>query len=327
VAVGGLVLVFWHWYTSGRDDPERVTIVPEYEPPDKLRPAQVGLLVDERADPLDVTATIVDLAVRGHLTISEIPKEGLLGTRDWLLARKSESTEGLEAYEREIFDGLFAGRADVRLSELKRTFYKSLARAQADLYRDAVERGWFPVDPERTRGTYVGLGFVAIVLAGLVAAGLGYLLGGGIVGLAGSIPAIGLMAASPIMPRKTRDGAELARRSNGFRMYMEVAEKDRQRFAENENLFSEYLPYAIVFRCVDKWAKAFEGIDLQRTTSTWYTGSLPAFTAANLSSDLSSFSSQISTAIASTPGGSGGSGFSGGGGAGGGGGGGGGGSW
>ncbi len=42
-------------------------IAVEFEPPDKLKPAQIGLLLDERADTLDVTATIVELAVRGYL--------------------------------------------------------------------------------------------------------------------------------------------------------------------------------------------------------------------------------------------------------------------
>ena len=116
----------------------------------------------------------------------------------------------------------------------------------------------------------------------------------------------------------------MARRANGFRQYMVVAEKDRQQFAEKEHLFTDYLPYAIVFRCVDQWAKAFEGLDLKQVTSSWYAGS-SSFNALYLSQSLSSFSEQVSTAIASTPGGSGSSGF--GGGAGGGGGGGGGGSW
>ncbi|HYR92864.1 MAG TPA: DUF2207 domain-containing protein, partial [Methylomirabilota bacterium] len=53
VAVGGVALVLWRWYDAGRDERERQTIVPEYEPPDKLLPAQVGLIIDERADTLD----------------------------------------------------------------------------------------------------------------------------------------------------------------------------------------------------------------------------------------------------------------------------------
>jgi uncharacterized membrane protein len=157
---------------------------------------------------------------------------------------------------------------------------------------------------------------------------LGSSLGAGLIGVAALVPAMTLLGVSSRMPRKTRVGSELLRRTLGFRHYMEIAEKERQRFAERENIFSEYLPYAIVFGCVEKWANAFKDIDAVRATSSWYTGSaLGGFSAIDLSSNLSSFSSQVSSTIASTPGGSGGSGFSGGGGSGGGGGGGGGGSW
>ncbi len=48
----------------------------EFAPPDGLRPGQIGTLVDFKANPLDVTATLVDLAVRGHLTIDEEPARG-----------------------------------------------------------------------------------------------------------------------------------------------------------------------------------------------------------------------------------------------------------
>jgi len=116
------------------------------------------------------------------------------------------------------------------------------------------------------------------------------------------------------------------RRTLGFRQYVATAEKDRQRFNEATNLFAEYLPYAIVFRCVDKWARAFEGLDVTAATQNWYTGS-SLFVATQFSRDLQDFSTAVSSTVVSTPGGSGGSGFGGGGGAGGGGGGGGGGSW
>ena len=274
-----------------------------------------------------MTATIVDLAVRGYLTITEIPKQGLFGSKDWLLTRKREDDADLVTYERTILGGLFETGGEVKLSALKRHFYTTLARAESELYDDAVKRGWFPTDPSRVRATYAVLGVAAIVLSGAAAYGLGTLAGAGVVGLAAVIPATALIAVSPVMPRKTKAGAEFARRSNGFRRYMEVAETDRQKFAEKEHIFAEYLPYAIVYRCVDQWARAFAGLDLKTATSGWYVGNMNALTASALSSDLSSFSSTVSTAIASTPGGSGSSGFGGGGGAGGGGGGGGGGSW
>jgi uncharacterized membrane protein len=328
VAIGGVVAVFWRWYTAGRDEREHETIVPEFEPPEKARPAEIGVLVDESADTLDVTATIVDLAVRGYLTITEIPKEGLFGSRDWTLARKKPADDGLLEYEGTILGGLFTDGDEVKLSALRQHFYTTLAAAERQLYDHTTARAWFAADPSRVRVTYAVAGVGFVVLAIIVTGALGFLVGGGLVGLAGLVPSIAMIAAAPVMPRKTKIGAELYRRALGFKQYMVVAEKDRQAFAEKEHIFADYLPYAIVYGCVDQWAKAFEGIDLKAVTSGWYVGNqYTMFSAMNMSRDLSSFSSVVSTAIASTPGGSGSSGFSGGGSSGGGGGGGGGGSW
>jgi len=339
--IGGLGLVAWRWLAAGRDEREHETIVAEYEPPEKIRPAQAGLLIDESADTKDVTATIVDLAVRSYLTITEIPPRGPFGIvkKDWSLARTvgRAHPEALQPYERTIFDGLFGEDAmdateteptdEVKLSALKQHFYTTLAKAQRELYADSVSRKWFAADPQRVRQIYAGLGVGAIIVAGFLVFWLGSSLGAGLVGLGAVVPAVALLGVASRMPRKTRTGAELLRRTLGFRHYMEIAEKERQRFAERENIFSEYLPYAIVFGCVEKWARAFSDIDAVAATSSWYTGSsLGAFSASDLSNNLSSFSNQVSSTIASTPGGSGSSGFSGGG-SGGGGGGGGGGSW
>jgi len=362
VMLGGLGLVIWRWFAAGRDEPGRQTIVAEYEPPEKLRPAQVGLLVDEHADTKDVTATIVDLAVRGYLTITELPATGIFGRKDWSLARTADKADpaALQPYEGTIYDGLFGrdvlddratklvaliqqfnarvGAAPaalaalqpkptdvVKLSELKEHFYTTLSKAQRELYADSVARKWFPADPQRVRQIYAALGCVAIVAAAVSVFVLGSALGAGVVGLGAIVPAIALLGVASRMPRKTSTGAELLRRTLGFRHYMEIAETERQRFAERENIFSEYLPYAIVFGCVERWARAFAGIDTAAQTAGWYVGSMP-FSSSALSDNLQGFSSSLGSAIASTPGSSGGSGFSGGG-SGGGGGGGGGGSW
>jgi uncharacterized membrane protein YgcG len=329
IFLAGLAALFWRWYTVGRDVRERETIVPEYEPPDKLRPAQLGLILDESADKKDVTATIVDLAVRGYLTISE-KKSGLFLGKDWTLRSTGKAPNDLQLYERVIWNGLFKGREEVKVSELREHFVVSLRAAQEALYADSAKQKWFPTRPDQVRTGYVGLAVLVIVAGAGIAWLLGTTVGAGLIGMA--IAAVGLIAVpvAQFMPAKTAAGAELLRRTLGFRRYMEVAEKERQRFAERENIFSEYLPYAIVFGCVDKWARAFKDIDVEAQIASWYSGT-GAFNANALSSSLQGFSSNLGTAIAATPGSKGGSGFSGGGGggggSGGGGGGGGGGSW
>jgi uncharacterized membrane protein YgcG len=325
--IAGLAFLYRRWYTVGRDARDRETIVPEYEPPDRVRPAQLGVILDESADTKDVTATIVDLAVRGYLTITEEPQPWIFAKKDWTLHATGKTTDQLLPYERIVYGGLFKDGADVKVSELRTHFVSSLRSAEGELYRDSANRNWFATRPDRVRQGYAGVSVLVIILGVGIAWLLGRTLGAGLVGVAIVVVGLVAVAVARIMPAKTAAGAELLRRSLGFRQYMEVAEKERQRFAERENIFSEYLPYAIVFGCVEKWARAFKDIDMSAQTSSWYVGSGP-FNAGILSSSLQGFSSNLGSAISSTPGSRGGSGFSGGGGgAGGGGGGGGGGSW
>ena len=323
--LAGLGLLYWRWYTAGRDPSERQTIVPEYEPPDQIRPAQLGVILDESADTKDVTATIVDLAVRGYLKITERQQQGIFGKKDWTLDATGKTTADLLPYERIVYDGLFKDGTEVQVSELRTHFVTSLRSAESELYRDSATRKWFATRPDRVRQGYAGVSVLVIIAGAVLAWLLGRTVGAGLVGLAVIVVGFVALGVARWMPAKTAAGAELHRRTLGFRDYMEVAEKERQRFAERENIFSDYLPYAIVFGCVEKWARAFKDIDVSRQTSSWYAGNAP-FNALVLSSSLQGFSSNLGSAISSTPGSSGGSGFSGGG-AGGGGGGGGGGSW
>lgn len=334
----GLATLFWvvrTWWQVGRDrhyrslyyltdDPSEETrpllasdpIVVEYQPPEKLRPAEIGLLLDERADPLDATATIVDLAVRGYLTIGEIKSEGILDRllvgEDWQIDKTEKAPSDLVDYEAALYDGLFSQGSPIRLSQLRNHFYKSLHQAQGKLYLEGTTAKWFASRPDRARLTWLLVGLAVMVLGGFVAFGLGAFFGAGLVGLPLVASGLLLMILSPWMSRRTAQGSELLRRSLGFRQYVATAETSRQRYNEEQNIFAAYLPYAIVFHCVDKWARAFSDVERQASSQSWYVGS-QAFTAAAFSQSLQGFSSGLTATIVSTPGGSGRSGFSGGG--------------
>jgi hypothetical protein len=340
VLAAGIVLIGWFWWQHGRDreyltqyyltnDPRdeaappfrHEPVVVEFGPPQDLRPAQLGLILDESADTKDVTATIVDLAVRGFLTITEVP-----GQRDWTLTRKQGEVPGLLPFESTLFYGLFAnGRQEVKVSELKGTFQMTLLKAERDIYTDAMARHLFRVRPDLMRLSAIGVGVLAIVAGGALAFLLGVAFGAGLIGVAVVLIGAILIAVHRGLSTRSAAGRDLMQHTLGFRLYMSTAEKYRQQFAEKAEIFTQLLPYAIVFGCVTRWAKAFEGIDTSRTNS-WYVGNQP-FQAALIASSLEAMNGGISTAIASTPGGSGSSGFGGGGFSGGGGGGGGGGAW
>ncbi|MEA3055819.1 MAG: hypothetical protein QOD30_1251, partial [Actinomycetota bacterium] len=234
----------------------------EFVPPDKLRPGQLGTLVDERANPLDVTATIVDLAVRGFLRIEEIEKAHWFSKGDWRLV-KLKSNDGLLHYEQLLFDAIFEGDDTVELSDLKNKFAAKLHKVQDALYEDAVERRWFSGRPDRVRAAWVGIGIVVTV----VGVGLTVLLASqthlGLVPTPIILGGIALLALSGRMPRRTAQGRGVLVRALGFKRFIDESEKDRARFAEQQHLFTEYLPYAVVFGATEQWAKAFAGLDGQ----------------------------------------------------------------
>ncbi|HVQ87904.1 MAG TPA: DUF2207 domain-containing protein, partial [Actinomycetes bacterium] len=132
----------------------------EWSPPDDLRPGLVGTLIDEQANVLDVTATIVDLAVRGYLRIDELPREGWFGSRDWQLVQLKGGDSTLLSYENKLFSALFDGRNVVKLSELKRTFASDLSAVQGKLYDELVYRRWYRRRPDSTRTSWALIGFL-----------------------------------------------------------------------------------------------------------------------------------------------------------------------
>lgn len=311
------------------------SIVVEFTPPGlgrrqrRLRPAEIGVLLDERADTLDVSATIVDLAVRKQLKITEQKTGGVFGLfkkKDYQIDRLDNPDDELLPYESQLRDAIFADGDSVKLSDLKNKFAKDLERVKKALYTQSMKNGFFARNPETTVTISRVAGIVIAVIGGGIAYGLGMLFGGGLIGIPVILGGLAIFFLSPAMPRRTGKGRVMYRRSLGFRKFMVTAETERQKFAERANIFHEYLPYAIVYGCVDRWAKVFKDLGIDPGEPYYYIGTGP-FLAASFADSVSSFSSSISSTMASTPGGSGGSGFGGGGGSGGGGGGGGGGSW
>ena len=129
----------------------------EFVPPDGLRPGQVGTLVDFKANPLDVTATIVDLAVRGYLKIEELSEAGLLRQGDWKLTRMKEDDAELMPYEQKLLDGLFRDEPEVQLSDLRYTFAARMTAVLTDAAgrREGarVVRGAWSAGELRVRGS------------------------------------------------------------------------------------------------------------------------------------------------------------------------------
>jgi len=335
-----VLLLFALWTRAGRDPDTGRSETVLYDPPDELRPAEMGTLIDERVDIRDISSTIVDLASRGYLHIKAIARPGLLFTDmdyEFTLQRPKEEVEAdqnLRYFEHKLIDGMFGEGQICMMSDLKNKFYVHLPALRDALYHAMVTRRYFTHRPDETRNAYRIGGWV------LIAAGVFSLLFFGIaeeaavrvplgwsvaIGLCG----VALLIAARTMPRKTTSGRDAVVGVRGFEEYLSRAEGEFIKFQEREGYFEKYLAYAMALGIADRWAKAFEG--LQTEPPKWYSGDGRTFHPSVFTHDLSSASSSWAGAMTSQPrssgsGGGGGSGFSGGS-SGGGGGGGGGGAW
>jgi hypothetical protein len=299
----------------------------EFVPPDRIKPGQVGTLIDEQANVIDVTATIVDFAVRRHLLIKEVAAE--YSGKDWELVKLTDGDPKFLRYERELFDALFNDRDSVRLSQLRNTFAGDLASVQSRLYEDMISEGWYARSPQTTRRLAAGAA-IGLLLASVLVTFLLSFAGLSVIGLGLVVASIVLLIASRWFPARTGKGSAMLARVQGFRLYVATAEVEQIKFQEREEIFSNYLPYAMVFGLVDRWAGIFKDLASSRTDGTdglyWYAGGI-GWSMLYFNQSIGSFATTTVGTIATTPpSASGSSGFSGGF-SGGGGGGGGGGSW
>jgi len=317
------IFAFRSWSSRGRD-PEESAIAVQYEPVAGLSPAELGTLVDHRAEMRDITATLVDLAVRGYVRIEERRERRLLGLLsdtefEFHLLQPREKWDGLANHERRYLNALFQYSTSVELSTLANRFYTWLPGIRDHIYERLIERGYYLRRPDSVKNNWLG-GGVMVLVAGVgaafwAAATSPVWISPVALGIGGITSGLTLLLFAPLMPARTEAGARAREAALGFREFLSRVETDRyRRKITSPEMFERYLPYAMAFEVEEKWARAFE--DIYREPPGWYTGpGTGQFHASAFSSRMSELSSAASSTMASSPSssGSGGGGSSGGG--------------
>jgi uncharacterized protein (TIGR04222 family) len=348
ITVGSPIIGVLWWRKNGRDQRyadlapgtvpypgQEVRIVPNdpdipipvaFSPP-PIPVAEAGLLIDGRVDSRETAATIIDLAVRGALTVQSYGKDDFQVT----LVDPNRATA---PHEMVLLTNLFDGEPPGAVRDLSAP--GSLASAHEQM-RDSVRnqvasRGWFRKVPSAAATSSLGFGVIVIGIFASFAVGFWLLLL--------LLPLLPIVITLAVIRRKLRrgqrtaDGRAVCDQIEGFRTYIATAEADQLKFEEGEDIFSKYLPWAIIFELADRWAKICGDLvamgRLPNETPYWYVGNyqMTAFNTSFLTSSLTSAATPVaSSSGAGGTGFGGGSSFGGGGFSGGGGGGGGSGSW
>ena len=356
-AVGGLSLVTlvgspifgvrW-WRKHGRDERyaglppgtvplpgHEVPVVPSdpdlpipvaFTPP-PIPVAEGGLLVDGKLNTRETAATIIDLAVRGALTVQSS------GKKDFQVTLRDPGRASAP-HEVILLDGVFGGGGPGTQVDLSKQ--GSLAKAHDAMDKavrsQVASRGWYRKQPSAAAAG--GLGCLVVAVPVFSAFALGAVMMLLLVPLLPILVTFAVIRIKLGRGRRTADGRAVCDQVEGFKTYLATAEANQIRFEEGEDIFSKYLPWAIAFDLADRWAKICADLvamgRIPDEAPYWYVGNyygLSAFNAGFLTSSLTTAAAPAPSSGADGTGFGGGSSFSGGGFSGGGGGGGGGGSW
>jgi uncharacterized membrane protein YgcG len=274
IAAGGGALVFFTWYSRGRDPAPGAVPARLDRPPSDLPAPLAGTLVDGQADVQDAVATLVDLAQRGVLTLHDEDSSRLVGSRHdvrvtWNQAAPDRS--GLRRYERQLLAAIFGfdaqPGAEVLLSEARLGLAAAIPVLRLSLHQAVADEGLFVRNPETVRAWYrraggvlVGLGVVLAIVGG---ASLGWAIGlVWLPGIALALVGIALVAVARAMPRRTPVGALEAARWRAFRAHLAHPDLPGSAIKPDD------LPYAVAFGIDRSFLQRLESVG--QPPPTWY---------------------------------------------------------
>lgn len=297
-----------------------------YEPPKGLGPVQTYYVTHESGGKNPLAATMMHLAEQGVVKLDQNGHKNwtitsLQGPEGWHGVDRIANTFGTSlgiTTQGASFDTDGSVSAGEKLQKANSAITSATSEwgRQSGLVVTAVREWWYRI--------FVALAFV---VAGIVvfilpapsmwAAPFAALVVGG----------IGVFATG-VGTRRTPEGREIWSRSGGFERFLSTpSAEDRFIFAERQNLYTDYIPYAVAFGVASQWAQRYQtAMGTEPPAPSW----LPIYaghsTSHAIASSISSFDSALSSSISayqatqSSSSGGGGGGFSGGGGGGGGGG-------
>jgi len=307
------------WSRYGRD-PEPGVIFPRYEPPKRYSPASARYISRMSYDNKALSAAVINLAIKGYLSIEKNDDEYQL--------REKSSSKKLARGEAVLLKELFADGPVLELDQKNH----SIIRMATVQHAKALQLDYLNIYFKKNTGLLIRPMMGSLLMLAVIA-----MLGAFnpvVVAIFVLIMTLHIVFAF-LLKAPTPKGRLLMDELEGFRMYLEVAEKEDLNFRhppdKTPQLFERYLPFAVALGVEQAWAeqfaKVFAALEAEQGVSyqpNWYVGSFSYMGLAGFAENVGSgFTSAISSA-ATPPGsssGGGGGGSSGGGGGGGGGGG------
>jgi uncharacterized membrane protein YgcG len=269
---------------------KKLTVIPHYEVPNDLDPLMAGYVYKGKLDYKHISATIIWLATRGHLTVE---KEG----KKTYLNKEVENIKQEASHIEDLFNALFSKEDKINIKKMPSTFTSNVLSVFSSVVLNSSEY----IDKSRVKtksllsilGTLT-VGFTIFVLFPIlitftaIGTGIGIIISGFI-----------LIIVSSKVDIRSEESNELYYQLEGLKMYINTAEKHRIEFHNDpekfRGVFEKLLPFAIIFGLEKKWANEFK--DLYKDTQPdWYRGDFSTFDAYMISRSISALNSSVKSA-------------------------------
>lgn len=301
--LGVLLILFLIWFRHGNDPRMKKTVIAEFEPPGDLWPVYAGFMVKDKVTKHHIASMIIQMAVKGYLRIEIDAKKPTHSAHKKAKLVKLTSNEGLDEPHKILFDSIFKGRKEIQVSKLRGKMSSSKYKKMRDgIRKKLVDLSYYHKPSFKWQSalwsTAIILGMILFYTAALMSV---------LVVVTFIVAIVGSVFFAVHMPKKSHAGVEMYRLILGFKNFMHTAERYRSKWQEEKGLFAKYLPYAVAFNDVNRWAVAFDGLEEQ--IPNWYRAPYAQhYSFVQLTGGLSSLTNTIATtAVPKSSGSSGGS--------------------
>ncbi|MEP6625624.1 MAG: DUF2207 domain-containing protein [Acidimicrobiia bacterium] len=329
VVLAGIGAFIWLWRRYGKE-PAPITPVGEYvrDLPDDPPAVVDGLIHWGTISATAFSATVLDLAQRGFLTVTETRVDrALLPDRiDYELTATDRDRAELKAFERTALDQVFAGGSPVMQSEIAKYARAHQSEAQsrwksfkADAGTSLRSRNY--INGHRSKPFLLNIASAILVgLVGIGALGMHLWVVGGIA----VAWAVAQLALTPVLRQRSLLGNQRFLEWQGVRNYLRDFSQLADAPVGHLILWERYLVYATALGVSEQLAQGLAARippEEQARFAPWYVGHTPGSASFGSIGDFSAGLAGSTTSFTPPSSSGGGGGFSGGGGGGGGGGG------
>lgn len=282
-ALFGGVFLFYYLFTWIKFgiDPPKPTVFPIFESPSGLSPASVGMVHKERYWQELLTASIVNLAVKGYLKIEETRETKILGlfkSTDYKLTKvnNEKSTKLLPKEEQVLFNKLFSIENQVTIDGSYDANIEDLVMS----YRNSLDEQWEKLLKQGRNGKFLIFPLFLIVVyffTFLLMPDFFNSKAASIWLLFSLVNVILLIVYNWLIRKPAKKKLRLQSEIKGLKMYLSAAEeKQLQHLNPPEmtpKVFEQFLPYAIVLKTDDIWGEKFQTMLTLSGTQESYTSS------------------------------------------------------